>query len=183
MPVNCPKCRASYEVTAFESGQVVRCPCGEVLAVPKTRSGRRLLFILAAVLVVVGVCAPMTRNFLQYNLRAKAGEASVNLRAIAEAEVAHFQDHGAFVIASPVPSAPGRMQKVAFVPDPGFEALGWRPEGNIYFQYEVKLTGPTSATAIARGDIDADDQPSEFRIRFDASGAISQVENVHPGQY
>ena len=44
-------------------------------------------------------------------------------------------------------------QKVAFTPSNGFVTLGWAPEGQVYFNYGVAISG-TGFTASANADID-----------------------------
>jgi len=109
-----------------------------------------LLIVVAIIGVLSAIAIP---NFLRFQLRAKAAEASTNLAAIALTEEAFFSEKGYYVsVASPVPATiPGNV-------------LGWIPEGAVFFQYLISADaqGGGRFTAEAASDIDADGTPSFF---------------------
>jgi len=112
-------------------------------------------------------------SFLKYQFIAKTSEAKTNLQAIRHAQMAYMSESGRFIGATPSPVAPSGSTPTAFV-DTGpaasnFAAIGWRPEGRVYFSYAVQVGGAgTHFTADAAGDIDDD--------------AVRQVWGVvHPG--
>ena len=69
--------------------------------------------------------------------------------------------------ASPTAGVAG-PQKVPFVNTAGvgagFDAIGWSPEGDVFFEYDVVLAGANSTgyTATARADIDGDTVPQDW---------------------
>ena len=121
-----------------------------------------LLIVVALIGVLAAIAIP---NFLRFQLRAKAAEASTNLAAIALTEEAFFSEKGYYVsVASPVPATiPGNI-RVVWSGNSDFDELGWIPEGAVFFQYLISADaqGGGRFTAEAASDIDADGTPSFF---------------------
>jgi len=113
------------------------------------------------VVSIVGLLASIgIPNFLRFQLKAKSAEAKQNLGAIRTAEEIYFAEFGSFVGATASPSAHGDSEAIAFV-DTGpsgadFATIGWQPEGRVFFNYAVAVSGglPGSFTADASADID-----------------------------
>jgi type IV pilus assembly protein PilA len=121
------------------------------------------------VVAIIGLLAAIAiPNFIRFQLRAKSSEGKSNLAAIRSSELAYFAEFHAFVAAPPTPAgtpSSGRMPWTA--PTPGcpncFDHLGFTPEGDVYFQYEVvavvaggSVAGPDVFTAAAVADLDND---------------------------
>ena len=91
--------------------------------------------------------------------KAKLAAAHSTLDGIRTAELAYFAQWGQFASASPTPpSVPGPVQ-AAFEPSPGFQALGWLPDGKVRCQYQVlAIPGetPEAADFLATSTCDAD---------------------------
>ncbi|MBI5549206.1 MAG: hypothetical protein HY901_35420 [Deltaproteobacteria bacterium] len=166
MPLNCPQFRLRWGrwrlILAICAGLAVPCVLGAI-ALP---------------------------NFMTDGLRAKSAEARFNLQGIRSFELSWFDEHGTLLPAGPVPGAVPSgtrlgepAQKVEFVPDPGFQALEWKPEGRVFFQYRVTLTGPRTAVATARGDIDGDGRLAEYRLVISPDDRRTVVENLTPDHY
>ena len=186
MIIACPKCKARHDVSARKPGETFDCSCGNVLAAPKKKSAGWII-----VLAIIGVClvpclimaAIAIPNFLTYSMRAKASEARVNLAAIRTAELAYFGDHGSLVAAGPVPAGGVARAKQKFVQDDGFKALAWAPEGDVYYQYEVRVTGPKTAVLTARGDVDGNGKLAEYRLDLDADGPRTEITKTPEKEY
>lgn len=143
---------------------------------------RRALFAGAGVAAVVVVLIAIP-DFVTYKPRQKAEEAKRDLYGIRMFVLSYFDAHQKLLEAGPVPREVPAGVKVAFVPDEGFDALEWKPEGLVRHQYEVRVMGPRTAVAIARGDTDADGKIAEYRLVIDADDRAKRVEVLTPEVY
>jgi len=120
------------------------------------------LIELMIVVAIIGILAAIAiPNFLRYQLRAKSGEAAVNLAAIKTSEIAYFGTNDDFVATPANPAAPVAGKKSAFDATVAeWVDLGWNPEGSVYFAYAVAVrlaaAGIPAFTADATADLDAD---------------------------
>ncbi|MEE8558663.1 MAG: prepilin-type N-terminal cleavage/methylation domain-containing protein, partial [Myxococcota bacterium] len=140
----------------------------------KSREGFTLIELMIVVAIIGILAAIAIPNFLRFQLRSKAGEGKVNLAAIRTAEEGYFAEFGTYIqaLASPAAWAGGAaaVRKVpwldAAVAPNNFGTLGWAPEGDVYFQYQVNAgptgllaagaTGNNFYTAEAQSDLDGD---------------------------
>ncbi len=116
--------------------------------------------------VVMGIISVLSSaaipNFLRYQLRVKNGEAKVHLAAIRTAEEAYFAEFGLYVSCGDSPpawtSGPSAVAGMPWTDGGGFGAVGWKPEGDVRFQYHVEDPGGTGTefVAEARSDLDGD---------------------------
>jgi type IV pilus assembly protein PilA len=132
------------------------------------RAGFTLIELMIAVAIVGILAALAIPNFLRFQLRAKSSEAKANLAAIRTSEDAYFSEFGVFIAAAATPAAlPGGVRQPWPSPTPGcpncFDTLGFVPEGEVLFQYEVVVaiagataTGADVFTAAAIADLDND---------------------------
>jgi type IV pilus assembly protein PilA len=124
--------------------------------------GFTLIELMLAVAIIGILAAIAIPNFVSFQRRSKASEAKANLAAIRTAESSYFSEYGTHVSALPsppswAPGATGRQPHKwvdASAPD-GFSILGWAPEGEVWFQYQVTSAGERF-TAEARSDMDGD---------------------------
>jgi len=142
------------------------------------RSGKRdhgfTLIELMIVVAIIGILAAIAiPNFVKFQLRSKASEGRINLAGIRTAEASYFSESGSYVawasapLASGAPPGTSKLDWPAcsnFPPspgDPGFCFVGWRPEGDVYFNYAVVTNGLSTISgaqyfAGAESDIDGD---------------------------
>ena len=140
------------------------------------------------VVAIIGILAALAiPNFMRFQLRARSSEGKSNLAAIRTLELAHFSEFQSFVAAAPTPgTVPGPTRLGWPTPTPGcpncFDRLGFAPEGELYFQYEIvaavasgSTTGDDVFTAAAVADLDGDGVTQIWgyvRPLSDRSGAV-----------
>jgi type IV pilus assembly protein PilA len=129
---------------------------------PHRRRGGFTLIELMIVVAIIGILAAIAiPNFLRFQLRSRSSEGRINLAAIRTAQEAFAAEFNAFQPALLAPASLPGSTRIQFsdVGNAGtnFASLGWRPEGQLYFQYEV-VTGCSSDCyfAAARADLDDD---------------------------
>jgi prepilin-type N-terminal cleavage/methylation domain-containing protein len=129
---------------------------------PRKNSGFTLIELMIVVVIIGVLAATAIPGYQQLQLRSKTSEAKVNLASIRTAELTYSAEFGQFVEADKSPDTLGGTQPRSFVDegDPGenFTAMGWEPEGRIYFQYEVSADADAFSAA-AQADIDGDGVP------------------------
>jgi len=141
---------------------------------PQAQRGFSLIELMIVVAVVGILAAIAIPNFLMFQLRSKTAEATANLAAIRTAEEGHFADRGSYV-AQPgrVPNAGIGPQRHPWVTGSAFDQLGWRPEGEVFFDYAVQAPAGNSYAAEAEGNLDGDATRSDFAIIHPAVGAAA----------
>lgn len=131
-----------------------------MMKLPAKRSGGFTLIELMIVVAIIGILAAIAiPNFLRFQLRSRSTEGRINIAAIRTAEEAYIAEFNDYVPATLAPASLGLDNKVQFT-DPGgagsnFDTIGWRPEGAVYFQYEV-TTGCSGQCYFVAGHADID---------------------------
>ncbi|MCP5113522.1 MAG: prepilin-type N-terminal cleavage/methylation domain-containing protein [bacterium] len=127
-----------------------------------------LMIVVALIGVLAAIAIP---SFLSYQSRARRAESFSNLSAIAVAQKSRVANHGSYFDsgnAYPDPAAYGGLgtQKMNWdgASITAYGALGWAPEGDVHYSYQVNTTNSCSCTlcftATAYGDVDADGKVS-----------------------
>ena len=105
------------------------------------------LIELMIVVAIIGILAAIAiPNFLRYQLRTRRSEGSVNVAAIRTGEIAYFGSNDTYVSATVYPTAASGSKKQQWLRTAatkaqraGFEAIGYVPEGDVYFQYQIDV--------------------------------------------
>jgi type IV pilus assembly protein PilA len=123
-----------------------------------------LMIVVAILGILAAIAVP---SYLRFQLRARSGEGKTNLAAIRVAEGGYFGEHQTYVAAAAAPAGVPSAAKTPWpAPAPGcpacFDELGFRPEGEVVFQYEVVAANAGGGatldvfTASAVADLDGD---------------------------
>ena len=136
-------------------------PCAKRAFSIESREGFTLIELMIVVAIIGILAAIAIPNFLRFQLRSKASEGKINLAAIRSAEEGYFAEFGTYVTGTASPAAwtagNAATQKLAWADAGGFDALGWAPEGGVYYQYAVRTTSSApfvEFVAEAQSDID-----------------------------
>lgn len=144
------------------------------------------IIVVVAVLAVpvliggVGVASALAiYGVRRYVFTAKTEEAKAAVRRLAQGIAACHDETGSLPLtSSPVPPALRDVagQKYQSAPtewqQPAFDCAGFEMPDPQYYQYSWELDpSGTSGSAVARGDLDGDGTPSEFRVRVECAVA------------
>jgi len=146
-------------------------------------AGFTLIEFMIAVAIIGVLAAAAIPSFKSYQLRSKRSEAYSNLAAIATTENALFASNSAYAGAAPMPGGGLSAAQRLWTPaaEAAYGAIGWRPEGAVYFDYDVNVPGGIAAspcpvcvdcfTASAYGDLDGNALLSNVMyVKADSAG-------------
>ena len=127
------------------------------------------LIELMIVVAIIGILAAIAiPNFLKFQLRSRVSEGKLNLAGIRTAQESYYAEVGTFVPWALAPGGvPSQLKRpwpggCSFPPvpaDPGYCLVGWRPEGDVFYNYiAATVPGPLLASqelfAVAESDIE-----------------------------
>ncbi|MBM4384268.1 MAG: prepilin-type N-terminal cleavage/methylation domain-containing protein [Deltaproteobacteria bacterium] len=137
------------------------------------QAGGFTLIELMIVVAIVGTLAAIAiPSFLQFQLRSKTAEGAMNLAAIRAAEETYRAAADVYVAAAVLPRADAALGGTTApwpAIAPGFDQLGFSPEGEVRFNYTV-VTGANMFLATAKSDLDDDNNTRIFDVGQSTNG-------------
>jgi len=113
------------------------------------------MLVVAIIGTLATVAIPV---FQRYQSKSKTAEVTTNLGSLRIAEESFFAENGVYRSADAEPSfIPGTVQANFNSAASDYAALGWTPEGRVYFSYAVAVSADGAGhTADAAADVDGD---------------------------
>ena len=132
------------------------------MKMPASMRARRAGFTvleLMIVVMIIGVLATVALPiFANYQLKAKSAEGKTNIGAIRLVEEAYYSEFDTYLAVAPEPTTvPGKQSTNFDAAGTTYGALGFDPEGQVFFSYGVAVSGDGMGYTVDAGaDIDAD---------------------------
>ncbi len=161
----------------------------------KARKGFTLIELMIVVAIIGVLAAIAIPNFVRYQLRSKTSEARTNMGGIRTAQTSFqsTEDNYANVTTVTPPALSGTVKqawslavcdtmcnRTATDMCTSFECIGYRPDGDVYYQYESNHRAAAAAVtpefAIgAEADLDGDMNNGQFSYGSDNQNSGSAV--------
>jgi prepilin-type N-terminal cleavage/methylation domain-containing protein len=137
----------------------------------RSRGGFTLIELMITTALIGTIAAIAIPNFNTYQARSRRSEGMTNTAGIARAYKTYYADRGRYpdsvtdggAATLPVPGAgqPNTTKMAWTTADTFFGIVGWRPDGNVFYTYEVESNcaglcsnQDTCFTIVAHGDVD-----------------------------
>jgi len=152
--------------------------------VRRGRKGFTLIELMVVVAIIAILAAIAIPQYRKFQLRSKTTEAKENIGAIVTAEEGFAAEHGLYAQCSAAPNGvtPGSTKHAWSVQTDGagFDLIGFRPSGDVYYVYGVKSGAPQSpASAGSNMNNDATGYSTDTSI--DSNGTIQNGVSVRDG--
>ena len=154
----------------------------------RQHAGFTLVELMIVVALIGTLAAVAIPNFLSYQARSRRSEAWVNVSGIVVAQKSYFAEKDAYHdSAAPWPDydANGGLgtskQTFDAASRAAFDALGWKPDGQVIYSYETNTTDNCGGcqlcfTATAYGDADGDGLTSAVMyVQPSTQGGVTMV--------
>lgn len=138
---------------------------------------------LVIVVGIIGILASIALpSFGRLQLKARRAEVTLNLKAIASAEVAYEHQYDEYVACGLSPAAaPGRSARAFDISATGWSELGWLPDGMVRCSYSAirESLGRGEWVRIQGAcDLDADGQTATWRVDVDPKRVSSDSQHL-----
>ncbi len=126
----------------------------------RRKAGFSLIELMVAVAIIGTLASMAIPSYQRMQLRTRAAEGRTNLASLRTSEEGYFAEFSTYVAAAPTPPAIPSGGKVPWPGSPGFDTIGWLPDGAIEFQYAVTVPAGVLGvyTAEAISDLDTNAQ-------------------------
>ena len=117
----------------------------------KKRSAFTLIELMVVVAIIAILAAIAIPQYRKFQLKSKTSEAKMNIGAIVTAEESFAAENGQYAQCSGRPSGtPGPTKRDWGTSTNGFDLIGFRPAGKVYYTYGVRdLNNATSVPTVA----------------------------------
>jgi len=121
-----------------------------------------IMIIISILVILTAIAIP---GFMRSHHHCYS-EATGNLSAIRTAQESYYADNGVYLECRPSPPEGGISSTPAeWIDAGGFTAVGFGPDGNVRYQYEVPVSNDGQFfTATAKGDLDDDGEQAIYTL-------------------
>lgn len=139
-----------------------------------------LMISVAIIGILAGIAVP---EFLQMQLRARRGEAFINLKGMATAQISYNELYESYVACTASPTTPLDRNTYDFDPtQAGWPELEWAPDGRVRCHYAATLFSNVSGEwvrNIATCDMDNDGQIATWWMDVDPKGTSASSQHMY----
>ena len=154
----------------------------ETMRIRKEKKGFSLVELMIVVAIIAILAAIAIPSFMRFAMKSKTSEATGNLSAIRTAEESYRAEEDTYTACAGNPSGwtggDGAATPDAW--DAGvqeWEDIGFAPDGNVRYQYEVTIGDTDEMTILAEGDLDEDGAAAGAATDVGAGNAQFRVSN------
>ena len=149
----------------------------------KNKKGFTLIELMIVVAIIGILAAIAIPNFLNFRNKAKSAEAKSNLGAIRSCEETYNTEFESYIACAVNPtSAVGtldRTKQTWLTTNAGFLAIGFNPQGDVYYGYSVTNASTSTYQANAYGDVDDDGSLMSFTVNQDGGSVTASTTTTY----